>query len=103
MKTGLEILKNPGTTAGEIADILGKGHPPFEPGTKVDCSHVTCRECWPGLADHRRSTEREGGVTMEKKHLIEEALKKFASLDDEAKEFALGYVTGKHDEKQIAK
>lgn len=40
---------------------------------------------------------------MEKKHLIEEALKKFASLDDEAKEFALGYVTGKHDEKQTAK
>ena len=40
---------------------------------------------------------------MEKKHLIEEALKKFAQLDSEAKEFALGYVTGKHDEKQIAK
>ena len=40
---------------------------------------------------------------MEKKHLIEEALKKFASLDDEAKEFALGYVTGKHDEKQATK
>ena len=40
---------------------------------------------------------------MEKKHLIEEALKKFASLDDEAKEFALGYVTGKHDEKQAGK
>lgn len=40
---------------------------------------------------------------MEKKHLIEEALKKFTSLDDEAKEFALGYVTGKHDEKQATK
>ena len=40
---------------------------------------------------------------MEKKHLIEEAQKKFARLDDEAKEFALGYVTGKHDEKRIAK
>ena len=46
MKTGLEILKNPGTTAGEIAEVLATGHPPFEPGTKVDCSHVTCRECW---------------------------------------------------------
>lgn len=46
MKTGLEFLKNPGTTAGEIAEALGKGHPPFEPGTNVDCSHVTCRECW---------------------------------------------------------
>lgn len=41
--------------------------------------------------------------TMEKKNLIAEALKKFAMLTDEAKEFALGYVTGKHDEKQIAK
>lgn len=40
---------------------------------------------------------------MEKKHLIEEALKKFAKLDSEAKEFALGYVTGKHDEKQVTK
>lgn len=37
---------------------------------------------------------------MEKKQLIEEALKKFVNLDNEAKEFALGYVTGKHDEKQ---
>ena len=40
---------------------------------------------------------------MEKKNLIEAALKKFANLDDAAKEFALGYVTGKHDEKQIEK
>lgn len=46
MKTGLEFLKALDTTAGEIAEVLGKGHPPFEPGTKVDCSHVTCRECW---------------------------------------------------------
>lgn len=42
--------------------------------------------------------------TMEaKKNLIEQALKKFGQLDDEAKEFVLGYVTGKHDEKQIVK
>lgn len=46
MKTGLEFLKALDTTAGEIADVLGKGHPPFEPGTKVDCSRFTCRECW---------------------------------------------------------
>lgn len=39
----------------------------------------------------------------DKKQLIEEALKKFASLDDEAKEFVLGYVTGKHDEKRATK
>lgn len=46
MKTGLEFLKNPGTTAGEIAEVLGKGHPPFDPGIGVDCDHVTCTECW---------------------------------------------------------
>lgn len=46
MKTGLEILKAPYTTAGEIADILGKGHPPFDPDHKVECSLVSCHECW---------------------------------------------------------
>lgn len=39
------------------------------------------------------------GKTMEKKKIIEEVLKKFVKLDPECKEFALGYVTGKHDEK----
>ena len=39
----------------------------------------------------------------DKKQLIEQALKKFAGLDADAKEFVLGYVTGKHDEKQTAK
>lgn len=39
----------------------------------------------------------------DKKQLIEEALKKFALLDNEAKEFVLGYVAGKHDEKQATK
>lgn len=39
----------------------------------------------------------------DKKHLIEQALKKFGQLDTEAKEFVLGYVTGKHDEKQATK
>lgn len=40
---------------------------------------------------------------MEKKTLIEQALKKFAMLDEVAKQFAMGYVAGKHDEKQIEK
>ena len=46
MKTGLEIIKDPYATAGEIADILANGHPPFYQGQGVDCSHVSCRECW---------------------------------------------------------
>ena len=29
-KTGLEIIKALDTTAGEIAEIISKGHPPFE-------------------------------------------------------------------------
>ena len=44
-KTGLEILKAPGTTAGEIAAILSKGHPPFGEG-EVQCALVDCKDCW---------------------------------------------------------
>ena len=44
-KTGLEILKAPGTTAGEIAAILEKGHPPFGEG-EVQCDLVDCKDCW---------------------------------------------------------
>jgi len=45
-KTGLEIIKALDTTAGEIAAIIGKGHPPFEEDAKVACDHVTCEQCW---------------------------------------------------------
>ena len=39
---------------------------------------------------------------MEDKKLIEETMRKFAELDHAAKGFALGYVTGKRDEKSAA-
>ena len=42
-KTGLEFLKDPSTTAGEIAEIIGAGHPPFG---AVDCGKTTCGNCW---------------------------------------------------------
>ena len=45
-KTGLEIIKALDTTAGEIAEIIGKGHPPFEEGGAVACDLVTCEQCW---------------------------------------------------------
>jgi len=45
-KTGLEIIKALDTTAGEIASIIGKGHPPFEDGGEVACDLVTCEQCW---------------------------------------------------------
>lgn len=41
--TGLELLKAPGTTAGEIADIISEHCPPVVP---ANCDRLSCRECW---------------------------------------------------------
>lgn len=41
--TGLELLKAPSTTAGEIADIISKSCPPELP---VSCDDISCRDCW---------------------------------------------------------
>lgn len=41
--TGLELLKTPDATAGEIADIISKPCPPAVP---EKCDHLSCRECW---------------------------------------------------------
>lgn len=41
--TGLELIKAPTTTAGEIADIISEHCPPVVP---PDCDHLSCRECW---------------------------------------------------------
>lgn len=41
--TGLELLKAPGTTAGEIADIVSVPCPPVAP---TECDRFSCRECW---------------------------------------------------------
>ena len=41
--TGLELFKAPGTTAGEIADIVSNPCPPIVPET---CDHFSCRDCW---------------------------------------------------------
>lgn len=40
---------------------------------------------------------------MDKKQLTEEAMKKFMQLDTLAREFVLGYVSGKRDERQTDK
>lgn len=42
-RTGLEILKDPGTTAGEIADIVQNACPPVG---EVQCDKTECRDCW---------------------------------------------------------
>ena len=41
--TGLEFIKAPGTTAGEIADIISEHCPPVCP---AECDRLACRECW---------------------------------------------------------
>lgn len=41
--TGLELLKAPETTAGEIADIISAHCPPVAP---TECDRLSCRECW---------------------------------------------------------
>lgn len=41
--TGLELLKAPDTTAGEIADIISEHCPPVCP---AECDRLACRECW---------------------------------------------------------
>lgn len=41
--TGLELLKAPNTTAGEIADIVSEHCPPVVP---ANCDCLSCRECW---------------------------------------------------------
>lgn len=41
--SGLEIIKTPSSTAGEIADIISKPCPPITP---AECDRVSCRECW---------------------------------------------------------
>ena len=41
--TGLELLKAPEATAGEIADIISAPRPPIIP---AHCDGVSCRACW---------------------------------------------------------
>lgn len=41
--TGLEIIRAPGTTAEQIADIITEHCPPITP---EHCDKLSCRECW---------------------------------------------------------
>lgn len=41
--TGLELLKAPGTTAEEVADVISEHCPPVCP---AECDRLACRECW---------------------------------------------------------
>lgn len=41
--TGLEIIRAPGTTVDQIADIIAEHCPPV---THEHCDERSCRECW---------------------------------------------------------
>jgi hypothetical protein len=41
--TGLELLKAPASTVGELADVISQPCPPAVP---EECDRVSCRECW---------------------------------------------------------
>lgn len=41
--TGLEIIRDPGTTAEQIVDIVSEHCPPVVP---ANCDDLPCRECW---------------------------------------------------------
>lgn len=51
-KTGLEIIKALDTTAGEIAEIISKGHPPFADGGRGCLRPGHLRTMLAGMADH---------------------------------------------------
>lgn len=43
---GLQIVKSPYATAGELADLLSGSCPPFVESVAVPCDETTCRNCW---------------------------------------------------------
>lgn len=55
--TGLEIIRAPGTTAGEIADIISRPCPPVIPG---ECDRLSCRECWLAWLTTGEAPKRKG-------------------------------------------
>lgn len=45
-QSGMKIIKAKDITAEKIAEIISKGHPPFEDGGEVSGDLVTCEQCW---------------------------------------------------------
>ncbi len=48
--TGLEIIRAPGTTVEQIADIIAEHCPPVTP---EHCDKLSCRECWLAWMDSK--------------------------------------------------
>lgn len=67
--TGLEIIRDPSTTAEQIADIIAEHCPPITP---EHCDKLSCRKCWlswlatgeppkeEGPSDERTTPDEEG-------------------------------------------
>ena len=55
--TGLEIFRDSGTTAGEIADIVSNPCPPVVPEV---CDKFSCRECWQAWLETGRPPKEKG-------------------------------------------
>ena len=60
---GIQIIKQPDITAGELADLLSGCCPPFAEGFGlVHCDEVSCRACWLAwLTSGKSPTTKEGG------------------------------------------
>lgn len=60
---GIEILKRPDITAGEMADLISGCCPPYADGVAlVHCDVVSCRACWLAwLTTGKSPTYKEGG------------------------------------------
>lgn len=44
---GIQIIKQPGITAGELADLLSGACPPFcGENSTVHCDRTSCQACW---------------------------------------------------------
>ena len=57
--TGLEIIRAPGTTVEQIADIVAEHCPPVTP---EHCDKLSCRECWLAWLTTGRAPEGKGAV-----------------------------------------
>ena len=43
---GIQLVKSPYTTVGELAELLCDSCPPFRTAGTPDCIGVSCRDCW---------------------------------------------------------
>lgn len=76
--TGIELIKAPDSTAGELADIISK---PCPPSGVAECDRHSCRECWlawlvtgeppkeKGSSDERTTPGEEGMHPNLEEHL----------------------------------